>query len=776
MPNFDDLKTNSDFPKISNVDTYKYDNEFDYSRFNAIQMELQICTVPWDMGEAHIGNRTISGIGNVVYFGSKEKRDVWFDAIPDNQCYRFETKFKELHREHIIDVPIPYDMCAKHNYLVVRYSMFANENSPVMYEGTDGLREWFWFIREVEFIAPNNTRLHLLDDAFQTWIYDIDITGMILERGHAPMFAMKAKKFLENPIERNDYLLTDDVNYGEAEQVKHIGVAELNAGTMYACIATTANPNGTWTDKTPASAYYMNNGAPSVYVFAIAASNLNSFLSKVDSTCPQFKQTIQAVFFVSTTLLTLGGTFTFCNTTCYGVNSSRKTFDLVKLDKSLFGYDERYTDIAKLYTSPYAHIEIADENGNVDIVKIEDTTGKIQLSAMLSLAYPFINVDAHLLGVGGSASKSVTFKNIYNHSINIQGRWYETLRSWNVPTFAVIQDAAIEYDYSTRFDRAQRVVDYTAAQNNENANADNEVANATVTTTANTAVTARSNTSAAQAHVNTFAYNIAVATDANAVIAGSAQSTIAANEMQGAIAAASGAATSVVSGIASGNPASAAAGIINGLIGAGTTLAQTSVANGLTAAQAGYSQTANSNNSSNSNSKSNNDTQNQMDTASDICDLNNTATTTHAANNSATRKANATRTANAAQSAIDNDVAQAALGEPKQYGSFANGESAVTKPMATFAHIVTQSRSAISSAGDEFLRYGYMYDKQWDFNGNWNIGKYFTYWKLKDFWVKNLNVPDMYMDKIRFFLFGGVTVWRNPDDIGRVGVYENFNG
>ena len=35
-------------------------------------------SVSEDMGEAHIGARTISGIGNVAYFGSKENRDAWF--------------------------------------------------------------------------------------------------------------------------------------------------------------------------------------------------------------------------------------------------------------------------------------------------------------------------------------------------------------------------------------------------------------------------------------------------------------------------------------------------------------------------------------------------------------------------------------------------------------------------------------------------------------------------------------------------------------------------
>ena len=373
MPNYNYLpNSKSGFPHIGNVDAYKYDNDFDYGRFDYDQMSLQICTVPWDMGEAHIGNRTISGIGNVVFFETKTARDKWFSDLSDDECYRFTSKFKELHRDGFIDVPIPYDMCAKHNYLVVHYEKFANADSPVMLEGNDGLRDWFWFIREVEFLAPNTTRLHIMDDAFQTWIYDVDITGMILERGHAPMFATTADAFLADPLSENEYLLTEDVNYGEATQVSNIDAVALNAGTMYACIATTSNPKGTWGSKansdwkTPASSYYVNDGVPSVYVFAVAVANLNTLLANIDSAIPQFKQTIQGIFFASTDLITVGTAFTFASVACYPVSATRKTFDLTTLSKSLFGYDTAYADIAKLYTSPYAHIEITDENGETD--------------------------------------------------------------------------------------------------------------------------------------------------------------------------------------------------------------------------------------------------------------------------------------------------------------------------------------------------------------------------------------------------------------------------
>lgn len=829
MNRFHKLKNNeSDFPLIGNVDVYKYDNDFDYQRFNAAQMDLQICSVPWDVGEAHVGNRTISGIGNVVWFENKQSRNAWFDAIPDNECYRFTTKFKELHRDMVIDVPIPYDVCARFNYLRVHYNLFANDESPVQYENDKGVRDWFWFIREVEFKAPNTTRLHLLDDAFQTWMYDVDVTGMILERGHAPMFRTKADYFLANPIQRNSDLLTEDVNYGEVSQVSHIDAHVFNAGDMYACIATTANPRGSWGTKAgnswnvPASASYANNGVPSVYVFAIESEDLSSFLSNVTSDYPQFKQTVQGVFLASEQLIDLGESFTFAGTTCHNVSSSRKTFNLCDLQKSQFGYGVLYADIAKLYTSPYAHIEITDENGDVDVIKIEDTNGTINISAVLSLAYPFINIETHLTGVGGTASTSITFRNLNNRTFPISGRWYDTLKTWNVPTFAVVLDPAREYDYSTHFDRAQRVVDYNTAYNNvaasadanaanvatvaaaekanADASADTTTANATLTTTANSAITTISNGSADDTLDNVRSYNFGVMDTDNAVISATATSTIQAAEEQAAVATASAVASGAVGAIASaasGDIGGAVTSAVNGIIGGATTIANTAITVNLTAAKASIAESSNSDHAELSTEKTENDTTTQQNTATSMTRAQNTLTSGIAANSAATTKANATRARNAqntaaantqatekanagrtrsqAQSAITNDIAQAALRSPFVYGSFADGDSAATKPMALFANIVTQSKAAISAAGDEFLRYGYMYDKQWDFNGNWNVGKYFTYWKLKDFWVKNLNVPDMYMDKLRFFLFGGVTVWRKPEDIGNVTIYENFD-
>ena len=854
MPDFPHMDSSQEFPHARNVNVYKFDNEFDYSRYDYDQMKITVCTVPWDMGEAHIGARTISGIGNVVYFGSKANRDAWFAAIPNNECFRFETKYKKLHRDLYIDVPIPFDVASTYNYVVVEYHLFANDNSPVRYENANGHRKWFWFVREVEMLSVNTTRLHILDDAFQTWIYDIDISGMILERGHAPMFATRADAYLANPVLNNDYLLTEDVNYGEADTVKSSINHVFNAGQMLACIASTSQPNATWGTKaggdwrTPANPYYFTDGVPSCRVIAINVSDLDDFLTNVTSDYPQYKQTVQGVFFVSRELVTLTNEFTFAGITCHGVSTTRKSFDFTTLSKVQFGYPTQYADIAKLYTTPYAHLELVDENGDTTFVKVEDSTGSFSISAALNIAYPFVNIEAHIIGAGGSNTKQLSFANITSRSFNIGGKWYETLRSWKVPTFAVILDAEHEYDYNTHFDRAQRVIDYTTtydnsvanattAQANANASADTAQTNTGILTTAekgnadatadtlidntaiqveaNETITETSNAAAAQDTYLSNAYQYAIQNWDNAYTTNTANNQVDAAYASAAISAASGAIGSTISGAASGaalGPAGAAAGAIGGLISGAisgaTTIAQTTVSANLTTTQADAANATNSGKVSETQTNNTDRTTNQNDANTDNTDTANTASTGVSANSAATTKANATRSktaqdtaatntnatekanalrayntevANAgrtrsqAQSAITNDTAQAALRAPFVYGAFADGDNATVKPQALFLNVVTQSRSAIRAAGDEFLRYGYMLDMQWPFNGNWNVGKYFTYWKLKDFWVSNLNVPDMYMDKIRFFLFGGVTVWRNPDDIGKRSIYENFN-
>lgn len=896
MPEFHYLGKQG-FPHAQNVNVYDYKNELDYSRYDYSQMSIQVCSVPWEQGEAHIGQRTLSGIGNVVYFKSTAARDAWFDAIPDTDCFRWETKFKELHSDLTLNVPLPFDIASNYNYVRVTYNLFANDGSPLQYESDAGMRSWFYFIRECEFLAPNTTKLVLLDDAWQTWIYSLDITNMILERGHAPMFATKANTYLANPIGNCQNLLSEDINYGELQKVVKTQATPLNAGDMYAVIATSSLAWGTWGAKadndwkTPAGAHNSYAGVPNVALIAMDAASFNDFLDSITDSVPQFKQTVQCVFFCAKELLNVGDSFTFGGVTCYRVSSyasvSKQVFSHTKAD---WGYATRYADLAKLYTFPYSALEITDEQGNTELVHIEDTANVLTMDIATNLVFPYLNLSGTIKGIGGSNASTISFQNMSAHSLNVSGRWYEHLREWQIPGFVVMLSAAKEYDYSSHFDRIQMNNDRTTARGIANRNADTQQTNgnATATTTSTnaqnvanagyTAAETQADASYSSAHTLALATetiadnnaqnikdNAKEQTDANtsSVAEGNSAATAdadyvsalaqaiqawdagltratanteitAANQTTaiGATAgvvnsAAGGAISGALSGGAVGAVAGAVGGLISGGISAAASVATNAVATNATSTQAesivsnsqskvdettqnntdrttrantartrqkNYQNTAITNSASNSAStiSENADTEREArvtaadtvrDAAISAADTTRDAQVKAAQDTETTEKANISRDyTTATQNATDNYtnagnrianlVKQAALRAPFVYGQVNNADYATTRPMALFVNIVTESDYAIQRAGDEFLRYGYYLDKQWAFDGNWLVGDHFTFWKLRDYWSTN-QIPDRFADQLRFLLYGGITVWAKPEDIGRVSIYDN---
>lgn len=773
FPHLDDSR----FPDLESVDVYKYKNELDYNRFDDVQMELTLCTVPWDMGEAHVGARTISGIGNVVDFGSKKARNAWFDAIPDSKCFRFSSKYRSLQRDNEIIVPVPFDIASTYNYLYVHYPMMASDSSPLKYESAGGHKDWFWFIREVEFLAPNSTRLHLLPDAWQTFIYDVDIPSMVLERGHAPMFASPVNSYLANPVSNCKYLLASDAVFGDvADIAKKEADFIINDGTdMMAVIVTSANPRATtWgfypndTAFTP-SGLFIRDGVPGYYAFAVYVANFQNFINTVSYGSPHFLQTIKCIFFVSKKLLTLGTSFKFNGdnnfpVTAYELTANAKSNDLYTLSKADFGYPSEYANIAKLYTYPYAILELYGNDGSIEQIRIESTDGSLQVETALNLCYPWIACDAHVKGVGKATSRTLTFANITSDTIGAQGNWLDLLMTFEIPTFGIMQ-AAYDFDgYTNLYNRKQAAIAYGNEYNSSVAAADNETANNNLTTANNTAITQLANAKAADDADENILYNNDMNAAANQYIFGQAIIQTSVEQQNANLTSQQG----IIDGFLSGNIGSAISGLVNSgftQAGAALSIAANQTQTGMTM---GYNGAVNGAVNSNIGIMLGYATQLESDKTSAI----NTMLTAQTANTVAMLKANATRTRSTAQNAVMNGRSNAGVGAPMEFGNFANGQHSTTRPTGLFCVVKTQDESAIAQAGDYFLRYGYAYNGNWAFDGDWTQGHKYCYWKLADFWVKGLDVPDMYMDRLRFFLFGGVTVWKRPEDIGNTTIYQ----
>ena len=85
----------------------------------------------------------------------------------------------------------------------------------------------------------------------------------------------------------------------------------------------------------------------------------------------------------------------------------------------------------------------------------------------------------------------------------------------------------------------------------------------------------------------------------------------------------------------------------------------------------------------------------------------------------------------------------------------------------------TQSDSAIAQTASQFARYGYALNQVWKVT-SLNLMRNFTYWKASDVWVDVRDVAGSAVgDAIGDILRRGVTVWRDPDKIGKVSVYDN---
>lgn len=873
MANFHYLGKNG-FPHGENIDVYKYNNDYDYNKYNYSQMTIQVCSVPWDNGEAHIGQRTIEGIGNTVFFKDEKARDDWFNAIPDDQCFRWETRYKELHSDMTLNVPLPFDVASNYNYVRVTYNLFANDTDHISYESDNNNRSWFYFIRKADFLAPNTTQLTLLDDVWQTWIYKLNISNMILERGHAPLFRTKTDDYLKNPIENCSDLLAEDVNYGELQKVTKSQVTGLNTGDLLAVIVTSACPwldfgtksANTW--NTPDGTYSDAGGAPNFNLIALNAVDLNKFLDVVQNQAPQFIQTIQTIFFIGKQFVNLGTTFDFVGYHLFRIlrtNTTRQ--EIFTRTKNDWHYDKKYVNLAKLYTYPYSALEITDEKGNVNIVHIEDTSNVLTMDTTANIVFPYLNISGIISGIGGNASASVTFQNIEQRTFNASGEWYKYLREWKIPGFLVTISAAKDYDYKSHFDRLQMDNDRNTARSiaNRNAsnaqsiaiasanttssntqnvanagynaaarqalsthtqannNASNVLNNATAQTTANSAINSNSNSTASSDAMLQNELATAIQRWDAGMTTETTNNEVDAKNASATVGAAGGVVNSAASGVASGatgGPAGMIAGAVGGLISGGINAATSLATNQIAVSAMEAQATAVNNNSASKLSETNRNNTDRTNNAntgktnntnatnkSIITTANNSAgtininadnqydasiyeadttrnatiaaaqatqaTATNNANSTYnTEVANATDEYNNTGNRINNRIKQAALDAPKIYGSVSDAEFSTNRPMALYVNIVTENDHAISRAGDEFLRYGYEYDKQYDFNGNWNIGKHFTFWKLRDYWSTN-QIPDVFGDQLRLLLMGGVTVWNDPNDIGKVTIYDN---
>lgn len=464
------------FPNLDNVDVYAYRNEFDYTRWIA-GTTIEMCNVLWN-----------SDYSDVVKFDTNILRNKWFDDLHDYYTITLDSNISYV-PEQEVKIPVPYDVAARYNYMVITIPVLPGSEPSINYEDSEvGIRKWFFFVDSIDYRAPNSTGCRISLDVWTQYQNDVDIKYMMLQRGHAPVAYSDVDEYLANPIANNKYLLAPDITPSNAEIVRSTNFIPFGNGTKYVCFASTCPASeltqmGTVTHNDPDYTFgnltYSNTDARygyqlqvdgfkvgdgdnysslrthsnpmarsqdiipnGSYMYAIPAASAESFVKKVQDDCPVFFRTVLACFMVDADMITLGTSISFHGYTlreCKGKNSDVQ----ISLTKGMFAFPEEYQHLAKLYTFPYSAIELTDNNGETVSIRVENT-GNIVAHKNAMLAFPYLNARIWFDGINGRGSQSYTWIDMNGTSRQLEmpnSDWSLACFDLDIPCYAIYMDA-----------------------------------------------------------------------------------------------------------------------------------------------------------------------------------------------------------------------------------------------------------------------------------------------------------------------------------------------
>lgn len=440
---FPHLTKANNWPGLSTVDPFDLRVEFDPYLWTP-DVTIHLAQTALDPSYRDVGG-----------WATPAERDAWYDSVSDREL-QVET---EMHILPGVEIKLPYafEILQDYNQIFIDFPPTPTTG------GNTRSRRFYYFLQDVQYRSPSSTACIITLDEWTTHMYDIDLNYIELDRGHAPMAAVTAEEFLANPIENCEYLTIGDEEFGGSERLKHRATNIINAGPHWLVFAITADPGqspGTYGDpdgwRTPSTNSKRTQGAfaaPSV--FAVDPGDAGTLLDRMNSQAPQIVATIQAVFLIPRRLVTISGTFTYLATECHYIEPVRRLDDFLTISAEKFGYPSRYAWIAKLYTSPYAWIEISDETGRAQRIAVEETTGRLQCSTIASILAPFLTVDMYVAGIGSGTSSELSWDNMSRHTMTGSGDWTRVLRHWSIPTYAVTQNSETTFSWLNFWQRKQ---------------------------------------------------------------------------------------------------------------------------------------------------------------------------------------------------------------------------------------------------------------------------------------------------------------------------------
>lgn len=726
---------------------------------------ITLYRVPWEIS-----------YNNVVDWDNVD-RDTYFTSLPSYAVVsKSESAYMPLGMSITIDMP--YEQARKYNYCVVE-----NPAQPV--DGDSGYK-LYYFITNTVYPNPSATTLTCELDVWTTRITDIEFNAGYVVRSSCAMansplvnadnYALALNRYCSQTdgVATGDYYITFDTDTYTLDDTET---------ESWVCIISTAELLNSTSGKTNAWGGVNSpkletaNGCKvdGVYsgcsVYFVKESYFTAFMYIV-STAPWIAQCIVSMYSIPSSLideskLKKGNIYrSESSVDLYYPDNSQSspyvwesgelpTFKDASIDISKFksdkrynGITEKYRNIDKLNSYPYSVIEMNDAlsgqsiflkpelmgDTNVPLVYFACAVRPFLKCAVFPKYYNNFNKDEFTFTCnkgGEQVTKSMPYGELLNCAV-----WFD-----NFPTWSIVNNAYLAYMAGTantrqyQYDNAQWTLDRSTLTAN---NTYNNSVLATTTSYQNAMI--EKNRSQQEYEATIDQMNRQNTADIL-------------NYMPQAV-------TNTMGYAAVG----LAGGGVAGIVGAGAGVAY-GVAQGAANIDAMQGQLTQASSINATNQKA------MLASAN----LNKSTGLTTATNNLNTAaKANAGDYAMQVQ-AIDASYADAALTQPSQSGNlggdgfrYANGLSYLLT-----VRYKTINDDAIVRNGDYFYRFGYAVNRYMQIPDELVVNDYYSYWQIQQLETSSALMNEDEKNVIAGIFSNGVTVWKNPDDIGRIVPSQN---
>ena len=719
--------------------SYSFGLDFNYAQWPADSV-LTLTNVPWN----------------------NDYRDVVrFDSVDDLNGYIDDRETSNIRMDKVsyvkpntpVRIPVPFNSAYRFNYLRVQ--------NPLQPVGSDTVKDYFYFIIDVRYVAPNTTEIVVQLDVWSTFIHQVSFGNCYVERGHIGIanesaFANYGRTFLNIP-EGHD--TGSDMQVFDSLKQELISNSEYGV-LLVSSTSLTANPGspaGTSTEFSNYQSPQVRTGLGS-QLDSIGLAIDTHYLDSDDVTTyflgmsnyPWITQGIMKAIIVPNTVR-VAPVSTSPNThstggTNYpparngvsvsvlksptGVTSNGKPFPSVPdreltvtnfRDKMRSLIGARYSRLEKFLTFPYFAIELTTYSGSAIVVRPELVYSEnLEMVTATTLIPGSERMETYVKWHNSRNATSETLSDMYDFSFVTS----------NFPTLPVNNNNALMSVAQSALSIANQRSGAEWSQNRAIAGATGAFGNTMTSVSAGNA-------------------SAAVGRQANA------QQTALANETarkQWATDAVSGVITGAGSGAAMGGGAGALAGGLAGGISAATSYMSMAVQNDARTAGTAISNSANLQQQNIS-----------SDAAMSIADTN----------------------LGLAKFSARGDYANAIGGINARVQEMASVQPSLSAQIGGDYHRFLHSGislnvvfkcvdpGTIHRIGEYWLRYGYAVHRFSKLPENLKCMEKFTYWKLSETYITASNVTEFHKQTIRGILEKGVTVWSNPDDIGNVDVADN---